>query len=117
MFYLYSMHGPVLMKMAYTFSCVTRLGMRKQLQVTKLLYYLMLVAEPKRKVRVLVLTFLHDRWYVSWLVLTVSGGACNVSSIQYTARIPGSIQPVYPQYVECGVSCLCAAPHPCTTSH
>ena len=87
MFYLYSMHGPVLMKMAYTFSCVTRLGMRKQLQVTKLLYYLMLVAEPKRKVRVLVLTFLHDRWYVSWLVLTVSGGACNVSSIQYTARI------------------------------
>ena len=32
----------------------------------------------------LVLTFLHDRWYVSWLVLTVSGGACNVSSIQYT---------------------------------
>ena len=63
----------------------------------------------------LVLTFLHDRWYVSWLVLTVSGGACNVSSIQYTARIPGSIQPVYPQYVECGVSCLCAAPHPCTT--
>ena len=67
----------------------------------------------------LVLTFLHDRWYVSWLVLTVSGGACNVSSIQYTARIPvypGGIQPV-PQYVECGVSCLCPAPppHPCTT--
>ena len=41
----------------------------------------------------LVLTFLHDRWYVSWLVLTVSGGACKVSSIQYTARIPVSVPP------------------------
>ena len=58
----------------------------------------------------LVLTFLHDRWYVSWLVLTVSGGACKVSSIQYTARIPVYPQQYpasIPQYVECGVSCLC----------